>query len=276
MWFGTYPAYTYYPPTHLGIWRITTTGKKRFFPVEDGVYDIAAGADGRVWFTNPYKYLYNVGAITSKGKFTLYPQASDGSPESIAPDASGHLWYTSFGGAQDIIEIDTHGKTIATFKAKAGFADKVAYGATGAMWFNGIANPVFVGLITRQGGQISSPIGGPNYIPGQMALGPDDRMWICEGDALAAVDRQFKVTEYALPSSGTFSGVTAGPDGNMWGAESQYGAIVRVTTNGTMTEYPPPGTNMLPSSIAAGPDGNIWFTEVQRRTDVQKIGVLRP
>lgn len=276
LWFGTYPAYTYYPPTHLGIWRITTKGKKHYFPFELGVYDVAAGADGRVWFTNPYKYVYNVGAITTGGKTTTYPQASDGSPESIAPDASGHLWYTSFGGSKDIVEVDTNGKTVATFRAKAGFADKVAYGATGRIWFNAIANPVVVGRITREGHQRYSPIGGPNYIPGQMALGPDGRMWICDGDALAAVDRHFKVTLYTLHGGGIFAGVTAGPDGNTWAAEAEFGAIIRVTTTGAMTKYPPPTPNMLPSAIAAGPDHNIWFTEIQKRTDVTKIGVLHP
>ncbi|HYL28208.1 MAG TPA: hypothetical protein VEW74_10280 [Candidatus Nitrosotalea sp.] len=276
MWFGTYPAYTYYPATHLGIWRITTQGKKHYFPFELGVYDIAAGADGRIWFTNPYEYTYNIGGITRHGKITTYSQASDGSPESIAADASGHLWYTSFGGSLDIVEVDTSGNTIATYKAYNSFADKVAYGVNGAMWFNAIANPVIVGRITRKGGQVYSPIGGPNYVPGQMALGPDHRMWICDGDALAAVDRKFKVTLYTLPSGGAFSGVTVGPDGNMWAAESEYGAVVRVTTSGKMTEYKPPTANMLPQTIAAGPDGNIWFTEFQRPTAVTKIGVLQP
>lgn len=276
MWFGTYPLFGYSQPTHLGVWRITTTGRKRYFPFENGVYDVAPGADGRVWFTNPYQYVYNIGAITHNGKITTYSQASDGSPESIVPDASGHLWYTSFGGSRDIIETDTAGKTVGTFKAKDGFADKVAYGANGAIWFNAVANPVVVGRIKRKGRQVDAPIGGPNYIPGQMALGPDGRMWICDGDALAAADRQFNVTLYALPSGGTFSGVTVGPDGNMWGAESQYGHIVRVTTSGKMTEYAPPTPNMLPTAIATGPDNNIWFTEFQRHTAVTKIGVLQP
>jgi virginiamycin B lyase len=62
----------------------------------------------------------------------------------------------------------------------------------------------------------------------------------------------------------------------MWGAESQYGHVVRVTTSGKMTEYPPPTPNMLPNAIAAGPDRNIWFAEFDRQTAATKIGVLRP
>lgn len=277
MWFGTYPLFGYYQPTHLGIWRITTKGRKHYFPFENGVYDIAQGADGRIWFTNPYQYDYNVGAMTTHGEITTYTQGSNGSPESIAADATGHLWYTSFGGTvSDIVEIDTSGNTLGTFKAYNSFADKVAYGPNGAIWFNAIANPVIVGRITRNGKQVYAPIGGPNYIPGQMALGPDGRMWICDGDALAAVDRKFHVTLYALTAGGTFAGVTVGPDGNLWGAESQYGHVVRVTTSGTMTLYKTPGYDWLPTAIAAGPDGNIWFPEFQRHAGKSKIGVLQP
>ena len=67
-----------------------------------------------------------------------------------------------------------------------------------------------------------------------------------------------------------------GPDGNLWATYSEYGRIVRVTTDGTMTEYPTPTPSMIPDAIAVGSDGNIWFTEIQQQTDVSKIGVLRP
>jgi virginiamycin B lyase len=276
MWFGDYPYFTYHQATHLGIGRITTRGRQHYFEFGKGVYDVAEGADGNVWFTNAYAYPYTVGSITTHGKVRQYPSPGVGTPESIAADASGHLWYTAFGGNPDIVEIGTNGSTVQSFKAQSGDADKVAYGATGLMWYNGVGNPSFVGRITRRGGQRESQIGGPNYIPGAMALGPDGRMWICDGDMLAAVDRSFKVTLYTLQSGGNFAGVTAGPDGNLWATDFINSAIVRVTTSGVMTEYSTPTPNMIPFAIAVGSDGNIWFTEIQHTTDVSKIGVLKP
>lgn len=276
MWFGDYPYFTYHQATHLGIGRITVRGKQHYFEFGDGVYDVAEGADGNVWFTNAYANPYSVGYLTPAGKLQQYSAVGGGTPESIAADKSRHLWYTSFGGNPDIIEINIHGTTVKSFKAQSGYADKVAYGATGLIWYNGVGNPSFVGRITRNGGQRESAIGGPNYIPGPMALGPDGRMWICDGDMLAAVDRSFKVTLYTLQSGGNFAGVTAGPDGNLWATDFINSAIVRVTTSGAMTEYPTPTPNMIPSAIAVGPDGNIWFTEIQHTTDVSKIGVLKP
>lgn len=276
MWFGTYPYFTYHQATHLGIGRITVRGKQHYFEFGDGVYDVAEGADGYVWFTNAYANPYSVGYITTRGKVQQYSAVGGGTPESIAADASRHLWYTSFGGNPDIIEVKTDGSIVATFKAQSGDADKVAYGATGLMWYNGVGNPSFVGRITGNGSQRESPIGGPNYIPGPMALGPDGRMWICDGDMLAAVDRSFKVTLYSLPSFGGFAGVTAGPDGNLWATDFINSAIVRVTTSGVMTEFSTPTPNMIPTAIGVGPNGNIWFTEIQHTTDISKIGVLKP
>jgi virginiamycin B lyase len=260
----------------LGVGRITVHGKQHYFEFGNGVYDVTEGADGNVWFTNAYANPYSIGCITTHGKVEQYSVPGGGTPESIAADASRHLWYTSFGGNPDIIEVHTNGHKLRSFKAQSGDADKVAYDATGLMWYNGVANPTFVGRITRQGTQPESKIGGPNYIPGPMALGPDRRMWICDGDMLAAVDRTFKVTLCTLPSFGGFAGVTAGPDGNLWATDFINSAIVNVTTSGAMTEFSTPTPNMIPAAIAVGPDGNIWFTEIQHQTDVSKIGVLKP
>lgn len=275
VWFGTYPYYTNHPPTHLGIGRIALNGKQRYFLFENGVYDVALGGDGRIWFTNAYQAPYSVGAVTTQGAFTQYTVPSDGTPESISADPSQHLWYTAFGGTPDIVEIDSSGSTIATYDVKSGNADKLAYGTNGVVWFVAIANPSVVGRIAN-GKAHSAPIGGPNYIPGPMALGPDGRMWICDGSMLAAVTHLLVVTRYPLPSKGNCAGVTAGPDGNLWATDFLNSAIVRVETNGTMTEYPTPTKQMIPFAIAPGPDGNIWFTEIQQQTDVSKIGVLQP
>jgi streptogramin lyase len=278
MWFGTYPYYTNHPPTHLGIGRITTRGSQKYFLFGKGVYNIAEGADGKVWFTNPYSKPYSYGSITTHGTVQQYdmPGSIGYSPESMVSDPHKHLWFTVPYGFFDIVEISTDGKIVASFKVQNGTANKVGYGATGRIWFDAIANPSQVGLITLRGGQHEGAIGGPNFIPGPMALGPDGRMWLCLGTDIAAVTRSLKVSLYSLPSNGNAADVTAGPDGNMWVTDSGNSAIVRVTTSGAITEYKTPTPSMIPDAIAVGPDRNIWFTEIQQQTDASKIGVLRP
>ena len=39
--------------------------------------------------------------------------------------------------------------------------------------------------------------------------------------------------------------------------------IGRITTSGTITEFPIPTSGSMPHSIVNGPDGNLWFTELQ-------------
>ena len=65
---------------------------------------------------------------------------------------------------------------------------------------------------------------------------------------------------FTLPTLGANpSGITAGPDGNLWFTEFGTNQIGRITTLGIITEFGP--VSGSPDRIAAGPDGNLWFTE---------------
>ena len=82
-----------------------------------------------------------------------------------------------------------------------------------------------------------------------------------------------QVTEYNVPSSGSgTSGITYGPDGNIWFTERQTNKIGKMTPSGTFTEYSIPSPNADPLSITPGPDGNIWFTE----NGANKIAKITP
>jgi streptogramin lyase len=58
------------------------------------------------------------------------------------------------------------------------------------------------------------------------------------------------------------SGITAGPDGNLWLAEG--GAIGRITPDGVVTNYALPTPTSRALAITPGPDGNLWFTEADQ------------
>src|SRR3954471_11612552 len=72
-------------------------------------------------------------------------------------------------------------------------------------------------------------------------------------------------TEYPVASGSALRDMTAGPDGALWFTERRGEAIGRVTTSGTVTEFPVPTSTddplPDPQGIAAGPDGALWFTE---------------
>src|SRR5262249_1546667 len=65
------------------------------------------------------------------------------------------------------------------------------------------------------------------------------------------------------------AGIVAGPDGALWFTEkvlsslpaSDVSKIGRITTTGSVTEFPIPTVGSSPSDITTGPDGALWFTE---------------
>ncbi len=76
------------------------------------------------------------------------------------------------------------------------------------------------------------------------------------------------IQEYTLPTvSAGPNLITSGPDGNLWFTEIWANKIGKITTAGSITEYPLPQTYAV-FGIAAGTDGALWFTE----SGVNRIG----
>jgi len=69
------------------------------------------------------------------------------------------------------------------------------------------------------------------------------------------------------------SGITEGPERNLWFTESNAAAIGRITPTGVVTEFSTGITpRSAPKAIVSGFDGNLWFTE----TCANKIGRITP
>jgi virginiamycin B lyase len=80
------------------------------------------------------------------------------------------------------------------------------------------------------------------------------------------------VTEFpVLTAAAAPAGITRGPDGNLWFAESNADRVGRVTPAGAVTEFPL-AAGSGPLNLATGPDGLLYFTE--RNAD--RIGRLNP
>ncbi len=96
---------------------------------------------------------------------------------------------------------------------------------------------------------------------------------MCPFLAIASAEAAPTMTEFPLLTGGRGpSAITAGPDGNLWFAESTGpGAIGRITPSGTITEFTS-GVSGPAEGITLGPDGNLWFTEPRQ----EKIGRITP
>ncbi len=79
------------------------------------------------------------------------------------------------------------------------------------------------------------------------------------------------VVEYPVPNpspsgstcagcgTASLSGITAGPDGNVWYFDAGQNLVGRVTPAGSITQFPVPGTGSGSEGIIGAPDGNIWM-----------------
>ncbi|HEU5252711.1 MAG TPA: hypothetical protein VFU16_05215 [Solirubrobacterales bacterium] len=91
-------------------------------------------------------------------------------------------------------------------------------------------------------------------------------------NASGKVKKAGSIVEYALPAGSQPTGITAGPDENLWFTNCTSNKIGKITTTGTITEYPiGAGGGSCPISITTGPDGNLWFSFASTSSKVAKI-----
>ncbi len=102
-----------------------------------------------------------------------------------------------------------------------------------------------------------------------MTLGPDGNFWVtAQGNYIYKVTPAGVATAYpTLDVNGHLvygnyrPFIIVGPDHNLWFTDYTARYIGRVTTQGTVTEWPLPANfTTYPQDLAVGPDNNLWFT----------------
>ena len=240
---------------------------------------IAPGADGNLWFTEPYTQ--KLGRITPSGQITEYSNGlGPGSvPYGITPGPDGNMWFTDaglFAGGTSGIGWITPSGQISEYAASLNqiiFPFAIAPGADGNMWFTDARVVVAgetsaIGRITPSG-MITKYSAGlkPGSGPQGIAPGPDGNLWFTDAGAhaIGQITPSGLITEYSagLEPGSEPEGIAPGPDGNMWFTDAgATPAIGRITPSGMITEYTTGlGPRNMPTAIAAGPDGNLWFTD---------------
>ena len=239
-------------------------------------YQIAAGPDGKMWFSNRGTTVatQSIGRITTGGSVSGFLggiSASSGLG-GIALGPDGNLWFTEQVGRigritpQGVVTEFSNGIT-------AGAAPvEIAAGPDGNLWFTEESSQASrIGRITPQGAITEFSTGiTPGSEPAAIAAGPDGNMWFTEvAGQIGRITPQGVVTEF--PDGGhSAGGIVAGPDGNIWFTLALDNQIGRITPRGALTKLNVPTANSLPADITAGPDGNLWFTEAEGN----QIGVV--
>jgi virginiamycin B lyase len=76
-----------------------------------------------------------------------------------------------------------------------------------------------------------------------------------------------RLSEFPVPDGPDkeLEGITLGPDGALWFTEFVGDKIGRITTSGSVKEFPLPTDDAEASNITTGSDGALWFGEVNAR-----------
>lgn len=167
-------------------------------------------------------------AQAATAAITEFPLPTSGSaPAGITTGPDGNLWAVE-AGASRVVRV-TPGGQATEFTLPAGREPREIASAGGFVWF-----------AERSGGRV-----------GRLNPGAG-------GDAAV----QSSIVEFVVPGVGSNpTGITAGPDGNLWFTEAGSDEIGRITTAGAIVEFVVPGAGSAPADIAAGADGALWFTE---------------
>jgi virginiamycin B lyase len=230
----------------------------------NGLSGIAAGPDGAMWFSGNR----NIGRITTAGVITVYPlPTSNAGSAAITAGSDGAMWFTESGinGAK-IGRITTSGVfTEYPLPDPLSLPTAITAGPDGALWFIESGN-TNIGRITTSGVITEFPLPASEKNTGVYAVtaGPDGNLWFTVDYGANKIIRMTTSGVFTIYTVATFVNagsiaITPGPDGALWFADQAF-KIGRITTSGTITEYPLP-TNDSPIGIAAGPDGALWFTD---------------
>ena len=221
-----------------------------------GVWDVTAGPDGNVWFTE--KYSQNIGSITPSGQETIYSLGNGYIyPYAITSGPDGNLWFT---GALSLIGRITPQGQITEFKipgSNPGLA--ITAGPDGNLWFTQASD---IGRITPQGIVTEFPLPDSDYRYG-ITTGLDGNLWFTNlnDNTIGRITPQGQITEIPIPTPDSQPvGITTGPGGSLWFTQ-ENGEIGRMTPRGKFREFPLTQSSEAPLFIATGPDGNLWFTE---------------
>ncbi|MGO9875912.1 MAG: hypothetical protein ACLPVY_19210 [Acidimicrobiia bacterium] len=229
-----------------------------------GPYDIAAGPDGALWFTNYYGD--SIGRITTSGTITNFPGSTIYEPDGITKGGDGAMWFANIGNSS-IGRITTDGNgTVSNYDdPRIAVPYRVAAGPGGPTWFTNSASDS-VGWVTAGG--TTNIFYNPNILyPQGITAGPDGAMWFTNfyGGSIGRITSAGQATFYSNQTIVAPLSITVGPDGALWFTNPGNSSIGRITTDGTITNFSGPGISS-PIDIVAGSDGALWFTNYGNNT----------
>lgn len=257
--------------------RVVQTGSQPrhwlLFPdptVHNGPFAVTRGPDGNLWFTDQGS-IGAIGTIDYSGSIKEFPIPGNSIPWDITLGHDGKLWFADR-GTGNVGSITTSG-ILKLYRAPVGGG--ITAGPQRSVWFIGGNG---IGRITPAGKITYFALPDPAF---EITHGSDGNLWFTTTSSpsiIGSMTPSGVVTEYSVPNGIAIS-IASGPDGNLWALinnGSNPGAIERVTTTGSMTEFPLPGDlNGSYNRIVPGPGNTLAYTRNSGTpTDAQYVGQI--
>ncbi len=233
-----------------------------FDPLGTGLYGVAAGPGGAVWYTaSDTNSVVRMVTGVSEAPFPL--PTPNSMPRGIAVDGAGRAWVAEY-AANRIAVADVIGGVVEfPIPTLDSGPSGIALGPDGNMWFTeALANQV--GRITPAGTITEFPIPTAASGPQGITAGADGNLWFAESGAgqIGRMTPSGDAVEFDTPASPSVPwGIAAGPDGNVWFTDIVANEIVKMTPDGETDSHNIPTDSAGALGIAAGSDGSLWFTE---------------
>ena len=148
---------------------------------------------------------------------------------------------------------------------------QIVAGPDGQMWFSQnqpVSDTTNVVRMSLDGAtRMAYPTASWGALPSRLAAGADGNIWVTvwDGEAIR-VAPDGTPTRFSAPASvvgygGWATGITAGPDGQMWMVLE--GGVARIAPDGSMAAYPIASSSYfgLSGAIITGPDGQLWIAD---------------
>lgn len=242
-------------------------------------FQMAAGPDGNVWFTENGAY-DNIGSIDSSGTITGYSGfTSQPSGITAGPDAA--MWMTEPGSAK-LARLSTAAGTLGAITEDAADVTEgalngpIATGSDNNIWYSETAGLGVTGLNGSVVAHYSTGAG--SSIQG-LTLGPDGNLWFTDAgnNRIGKITAAGATTFYStgLTAAAGLTQIVSGSDGNLWFGENTAQKIASINpATGAITEYDASSVGGA-LALGAGPDGNIWFSAANNNLGrITPAGVL--
>jgi streptogramin lyase len=259
----------------------TVEGQNEYaLPSASKPFRITQGPGGTIWFVD--SGTSKISKITPTGTTTEYALPEGSKPEGITLGPDGNMWYTD-AGTNKIGKITATGAI--TEYTVAGQPIGITQGPDGNLWFTAHEG-ASIGKITPAGVVTYYGLDGGKH-PFAITEGPEKDLWFTElgTGKIGKITTAGEVTQYPIlrgehgeESEGSATGISRGPNGNLWYTAIEGIGVSRVgeiTPAGTVvTEYHLPALRE-PYDITEGPEGDVWFAALYGRIGkISSAGVI--